>query len=442
MKLNQNANYIWNYFIQKGLTQYGVAGLMGNLYAESGLGTNVVERLCLKRYAEQGINYTDETYAIAIHLGTISKSEFLHPMGKHYGYGLAQWTTESRKSGLYDYCFHENVPIDDVQAQCEYLYSELETSFKSTLNILKTAKDINTASDYVLLHFEQPRDAESQINTRRNYSNEIYQLLGKGESKMATVILGSARIDENGHASGGKAGDQTGNEVSTQVYYTHSKGWNVLRANSEVAREKIAQDMEWACANNNIGYDQGQNQTLYNIVKNLGYNCSLVTTPCETDCARLIRVCVLYAGINAPDFYTGNELGALLGTGQFTQIPFNNDPSVLRRGDILVTKTKGHTVVALTNGADIPNAQPKYTVGWHQDDKGWWYADTTYTYVKKSWKLINHHWYYFDANGYMLIGWQIIDGKMYYLQESIDNNCLGACWISDGSGAQSCWYVK
>ena len=32
-----NAPKIWNYFKAKGLSDYGIAGLMGNLYAESGL---------------------------------------------------------------------------------------------------------------------------------------------------------------------------------------------------------------------------------------------------------------------------------------------------------------------------------------------------------------------------------------------------------------------
>ena len=30
-----------------------------------------------------------------------------------------------------------------------------------------------------------------------------------------SVLIGSARIDENGHATGGRAGDQTGREVVT-----------------------------------------------------------------------------------------------------------------------------------------------------------------------------------------------------------------------------------
>ena len=47
-----------------------------------------------------------------------------------------------------------------------------------------------------------------------------------------SLVVGSARIDESGHISGGKPGDQTGNEVSTQAYYVHSKGWYCLRPKS------------------------------------------------------------------------------------------------------------------------------------------------------------------------------------------------------------------
>lgn len=32
-----NEKYIWDYFYNKGLSSYGISGLMGNLYAESGL---------------------------------------------------------------------------------------------------------------------------------------------------------------------------------------------------------------------------------------------------------------------------------------------------------------------------------------------------------------------------------------------------------------------
>ena len=439
MKKTDNMIFIWDFFKAKGLSDYGIAGLMGNLYAESGLRSNTLERLCIKRYAELGINFTDELYTISIHNGAISKDEFLHPMGKHYGYGLAQWTTESRKRGLYDYCFNQDVPINNLQAQCEYLYSELETSFKTVLTVLKTAKDIGLASDRVLLKFEAPKDAESQIETRRKYSKEIYDLM---EGNM--VYFGSARIDENGHASGGVAGDQTGEEVCTQKYYMHDLGWNVLRAKEPQVREAIAQNMEWACANNNIGYDQNQNQTLYQVAKPLGFNCSLVGTPCETDCARLVRVCVLYAGVNVADFYTTTEKDALLATDAFDLVKVSL-PDGLLRGDILVTKTKGHTVVVLTNGE---NAQPKqpistpteYKLGWIKDGVNWYYrigkGINAHGFNDIKCKDGNMYRFYFDDKGKMQTGWQHIGDYWYYFHDTVGSGLEGAMYVSDKDGRQ------
>lgn len=168
------------------------------------------------------------------------------------------------------------------------------------------------------------------------------------------VIIGSARIDENGKAHGGRAGDQTGKEVSTQNWYKHSKGWVVLRAKDPKKAEKIAQAMRAACDNPNIGYDQYQNTTLWNEVKDKGYDPAKASTPCETDCARLVRVCCAYAGIMAKDFYTASEVDKLMDTGEFvkfTTSKYTNQDDYLGAGDILVTKTKGHTVVVLTNGS-------------------------------------------------------------------------------------------
>lgn len=169
------------------------------------------------------------------------------------------------------------------------------------------------------------------------------------------VKICSARIDENNKAHGGKAGDQTGKEVSTQNWYLHGKEWVVLRAKDAAAREKIAEDMEFACDNRNIGYDQYQRDTLYNVSKPLGFNCKKVTTPCETDCSALVRVCVCYAGIAVGNFRTTNQASVLMATGKFEK--FTDDAHCkksanLLRGDILVTRSQGHTVVVLTDGSN------------------------------------------------------------------------------------------
>lgn len=176
-----------------------------------------------------------------------------------------------------------------------------------------------------------------------------------------SVKIGSARIDENGHAKVGKAGDQTGREVSTQSWYKHSKGWRVFRAKSAEVAARIAQDMQWACDNRHIGYDQGQRLTLYDVSKPLGFNCKNVATNCETDCSALVRVCCAYAGVMLPNFRTPTEPAALLDSGDFVELKgsrYTDSSAYLKRGDILVTRTQGHTVVVLSNGSKAGDDDP------------------------------------------------------------------------------------
>ena len=171
-----------------------------------------------------------------------------------------------------------------------------------------------------------------------------------------SVKIGSARIDENGKAHGGKAGDQTGKEVSTQNWYLNSKGWRVYRAKNPSVAEKIAQCMERACKNSRIGYDQYERNSLYKAAEPFGFDVSRVITPCETDCSALVRVCCAYAGITGlpSGFRTGNMPSNLRQTGAFEELTgskYQEQSVYLGRGDILVTKTSGHTVVVLTNGS-------------------------------------------------------------------------------------------
>lgn len=64
----------------------------------------------------------------------------------------------------------------------------------------------------------------------------------------------------------------------------------------------------------------------------------------------------------------------------------------------------------------------KYALGWHQDSKGWWYADSETSYCKECWKNIKGEWYYFKEDGYIMANewkadssgtyWFGADGKM------------------------------
>lgn len=154
-----------------------------------------------------------------------------------------------------------------------------------------------------------------------------------------SVIIGSARSDERGKLTGGKAGDQTGKEVSTQAFYMHSKGWNGFRAKNQATADKLAEAMKKACDNNNIGYDQNER---LGVIKN-GVESKVKT---EADCSSLVRACLKYAGVEVPNFTTATAKKTILATGLFDQVSINSKADC-KKGDILCTKTKGHIVIVV-----------------------------------------------------------------------------------------------
>ena len=171
------------------------------------------------------------------------------------------------------------------------------------------------------------------------------------------VIIGSARHDEHGNCySGGKAGDQTGQEVSTQKFYNHSKGWYVLRAKDNKVAEKLAEAMQIACGNKNIGYDQSER---YGIIKH-GINTKVKT---ECDCSSLVRACIIYAsGKDVGDFNTSNERSVIMKSGLFKDVGSYEQGDTLYNGDILVTRTKGHTAIVVSGAKKSKGKYyPKYT---------------------------------------------------------------------------------
>lgn len=183
---------------------------------------------------------------------------------------------------------------------------------------------------------------------------------------MANVVyIGNAVCDENGKARGGKPGNQTGKELRIQAWYLNNKGWVVLRAKDSSVALKLAQDMEYACNNMHIGYNQSTRNTLYTCASKVGFDCSKVTTDCECDCSSLVRVCCLYAGINVGNFSTASEVSLLMKTGKFDELTadkYTTQSGYLKKGDILVTKSKGHTAIVLNDGDKVdPTPTPTPT---------------------------------------------------------------------------------
>ena len=155
--------HIWDYLYKKIGNPYGVAGLMGNLKAES----NFNPRNLQNSY-EKKLGFTDDTYTTAVDSGAYQR--FCNDKA---GYGLAQWTSDGRKKALYEY--RKNRSIGDLDMQLDFLWKELSTSYKGVLNGLKLAETVREASDLVLTKFERPKDQSVAVQVKRaGYGKDIY----------------------------------------------------------------------------------------------------------------------------------------------------------------------------------------------------------------------------------------------------------------------------
>ena len=278
---------IWDTLIGCGVTEEGAAGVMGNIYAESGMIPNRVEILCLKRLKENGQVWNDATYTAAVDSGKISKATFLHPLpGKQYGYGLCQWTSPGRKEGLYNLCKSKGVSIGDAAAQIEWLMHELEGfGYGKVLWALKNTHNVLTASNTFLDNFECPGDRGVAVRGKRyEYSLKYYNEFRNGGKNMPVHYISNSGGDENGKASGGKAGDQTGKEWQLRPWY--SRPWNcVLRHPNANVRYKIADLAVKAAKNDNIGYNQANRDSYWKQLQKAGYDPSKITAKCDADCS-------------------------------------------------------------------------------------------------------------------------------------------------------------
>ena len=168
------AQQIWNGLLADIGNEYGVAGLMGNLQAESGLIPYRVQGDFSNGYT------TSITYTNQVDNGTVTESEFVN---REQGYGLAQWTFYTRKQGLYNMKRSMNVSIGSVELGVAYLLHELKTDFPDVYSILKETDNVNTASDIVLFEFEAPADqSEDVVIARRGLGMGIYNSFATGGS--------------------------------------------------------------------------------------------------------------------------------------------------------------------------------------------------------------------------------------------------------------------
>lgn len=193
-----NDRIIWDRLIKAIPNPYGVAGLMGNLQAESGLNPQNMENSYEKK-----LGFNDSTYTNAVNNGTYSNF-----CTDRCGYGLAQWTSQGRKQNLYQFAKSKGKSIDDLEMQIDFLIQELKTSYSLVYRTLVNAKSIQEASDIVLTRFEIPADQSQKV---KNYRASLGQVIFKNfasdiEKKIEyfpkyeetiTSVLNSMKIDSS-----------------------------------------------------------------------------------------------------------------------------------------------------------------------------------------------------------------------------------------------------
>ena len=192
---------IWEYLKTQGLTDAGIAGLMGNLYAESGLRPNN-----LQNSYEGKLGIADAEYTEMVDRGTYTNFG-----GDRAGYGLAQWTYPTRKAALLAFAKAAKKSIGDLEMQLDFLMKELSEGYKDTLVVLRTTTSVREASDAVLLQFERPADqSEARQKQRAEYGQKYldkYAKKGEGSSmeftnsSLATVkMISPNRTPNRNHA--------------------------------------------------------------------------------------------------------------------------------------------------------------------------------------------------------------------------------------------------
>lgn len=212
-----------------------------------------------------------------------------------------------------------------------------------------------------------------KYSSRRNLVYEKAQELFKGaagaENKNQTggnetmsIRIGHASISENGSVNGAK-GDSTGREVCVRSWYPISADFMAIHPEAAV-REKHAQAVEAACKNDNIGYGQGDRNTLNTHAKAVNYDLSKVGK-CNCDCSSLQNVAAVASGAAGVTYgsngWTTSTMKAALkkaGYKIITDREYLDNAAYCVRGAIYVKAAK-HTVCGLDNGANYQKTLAK-----------------------------------------------------------------------------------
>lgn len=325
-----------------------------------------------------------------------------------------------------------------------------------------------TAIGFYVVSLSGRQRGDVLLNVRRH----VVMYLGSGH-------VGGARIDERGHARGGRPGDNTGREVCIHPYYNYP--WDYcLRPPSNTMAEWIASSMEWYCHNDQYGYDQdnrwgttacdcssliyriiydyenhngssassedtsaaytptyvdvdgdGGHNTVFLLEYTMGVrgenrNNAVISNQARADKSAVPNLWAVDYGDGGSD--TVRRLQSKLGLNTDGYWGYNTSYALQK-----YLKSYGHNLDvdgsfgpqsfkvlqwALNHGQINPT--------WLYGSRGWWYANGRGGY-DVGWDYINGKWYYFSGDGWMQTGWIKDRGEWYYCSRDGD---MVAGWVT------------
>lgn len=159
---------IWNYLkTHTSLPDEAIAGIMGNMEAESNCES------CRLQGDFTADRRTSKAYARQVNSGALPNWHT-----DDNGWGLCQWTFNTRKANLKSTCQSYGVGIEDESAQLAFMLAEMQMEFTSTWNKLLNCHSIYDAASYVCCEYELPM--VKNVAARADFGQTIYnQFHGK-----------------------------------------------------------------------------------------------------------------------------------------------------------------------------------------------------------------------------------------------------------------------
>jgi len=167
--------YIWDYIINNWkLTEEQAAAIMGNICEEGDFSP-------LKAQKQQDGRYPYDERDNSDYIS-------IYDINDGIGWGICQWTFNTRKQALLDYAKEKRTGVGDMDTQLEFLYLELTKSGYSGggstfVNMFKDfnhpehVNDIDYLTEFWMKKFENPDDqSQAAIEHRIGHSRDIYEM--------------------------------------------------------------------------------------------------------------------------------------------------------------------------------------------------------------------------------------------------------------------------